>query len=452
MLILGFLVCTISGCEPAQESGGEDFVIRGEVTLTPNANVVTYYTAGWTSELSGRTRLEIDDGDVPVLVTDWQEGPNAADVPVLGLWPSHTFSARLVDEEEGLLVRTEFTTGAGPGELSLATASGTGSWEGYLVTGIAGASMQTVVVLAPNGQPVWYWQSDGAYISRASLRRDGRGLLMLQMPPTLAGDVPGSIVSVAWDGTLLLDTTPVGHEGQGATHDLLELEDGRIVFLGPDTRSFGGTDFTGHGLYALETDGTETTLWSTWDDFAPDATFTSPPLWTHANALRWNEDRKTLWVSLRGLNALVELDPETWRPINEFGGPKPTFEVSPGTALPFGQHQFDFRNGRLAVHDNRNATDGSRIAVFDLSFAVQPPLIDQTWEFVPEPRLYDFVMGDVSWLDDERIMVTWSAIGLIEELRLDGTTPWSIQLDLGALFPYTQHIEALPGATPVSAE
>ncbi|GDX80428.1 hypothetical protein LBMAG42_22390 [Deltaproteobacteria bacterium] len=450
MLILALMGPAVSGCESTQEVESQDLVSRGDVTLTPNANVVTYYTASWTSELSGRTRLEIDDGDVPVLVTDWQDGPNAVDVPVLGLWPSHTFSARLVDETEGLLARSEFTTAAGPTEMSLTTTNGTATWGGYLVTGIANSLLQTVVVLAPNGQPVWYWQTEGSYFSRACLRRDGLGLWLLRMPPSLDGLVPGSILSVAWDGTVLLDVSPFGHEGQGPSHDLLELEDGRLLFLAPDDRAVDGTVYTGHTLYALETDGSETQLWSAWDDFTPDSTFRSPPDWTHANALRWNEDRKTLWVSLRGLNALVELDPETWRPINEFGGPNPSFEVSAGTVPPSGQHQFDFRGGRLAVHDNRDVEQGSRVVVYDVDFESRPGQIVETWEFVPNPPFFDYIMGDVSWLDDDGLVVTWSAAGMIEERRLDGASPWSIQLDLGALFLYTQRVDALPGTTPVS--
>lgn len=452
MVFLGYLVWALGGCDAAGDTGATpDFIPRGELKLVPNAAIVTYYEASWTTEVSGPTRLEIDDGDEPLFVTDWFTGTDVLHVPVLGVWPSHTFTARLVDEEGGLIARETFTTEAGPTDLSRMTVSGEATWEGYLLTEIATSDVQTVMILAPSGKPVWYWQLTGNYVVRTLLRRDGLGVWVLGMPGFTIG-VRGWIGSVAWDGTMLMDLTPVGHDGEGATHDIYELEDGRLVFIAPDTRNVDGVDYAGDTIYALETDGAETALWSFWDEFAPDDTVVAPLSWTHANALRWNNDRQTLWVGSRDLNMLVELDPKLWRMVNQLGGVEPTFHLAPGTVPPKGQHQFDFRHSRLAMHDNRDATVGTRLAIYDLDFSEQLPSAEETFEYVPEPTIYDFVMGDVTWLDDERLITTWSTTGILEERHLDGDAPWSITLDLGSVFPYTQHVDALPGCLPVSVD
>lgn len=453
MLGIASILLVLAGCEPLEDTAqpNETAPEGTQLALRANEAIVLYYTAAWTSEATTNTRLEIDDGEAPVLVTDWQTGPSASDVPILGLWPSHTFTARLVDETGLTLATSTFTTGAGPTELSRMTAVGAATWNGYVVTQIGTEAVQTVIVVAPNGQPVWYWQISGIHLNRVLVRRDGLGVWVLASPDAALG-LSGWIGSVAWDGTLLVDVEPVGNDGEGSSHDLLELEDGRVLFLGPDTRTIDDLSYRGDTLFALELDGSETALWSFWDDFSPDPAVIAPFSWTHANALRWNEDRASLWVGSRAMSALVELNAETWRPQSVFGGPEATFASPADTALPVGQHQFDFLDGRLAVHDNRDATRGSRIVVYDLDFEAAEPTAVETWEGQHDPPIFDFIMGDVSWVGSERLLVTWSASGLIEERHLDGTVPWSIGLDLGALFPYTQYVEALPGATPAGRE
>ena len=444
MHALATMIALLSGCEKPAVEGASD--ATGDLTLTVSENVVTYFTADWTSDALGRTRVEIDDGEVPVLVTDWQEGPSGTGVPILGVWPSHTFTARLVDEEGTVLDSTSFTTESGPTELSQMTSVGTATWTGYAIVELASIELQTVAILAPNGQPVWYWQRGAQFLSRAALRKDGRGIWLVGMPSedTILDSWLGS---VDWDGNLLVDLEPFGNNGEGMTHDVLELDDGRLLFLGPETRIVQEVPYVGDTLFALETDGTETRLWSFWDTFTPDGEIAAPPSWSHANALQWNEERSTVWVGARALSTLVELDPATWKPVSQIGGPKPTFIPVLEAKLPYAQHQFAFQGDRLAIHDNRDPDIGSRVVVYDLDFAAQT--LTETWEYVPDPVRYDFVLGDVAWLREDALLITWSTAGLMEERSLDGNAPWSVVFDLGTFFGYTQHIDALPGSTPV---
>lgn len=453
MISAGWILWALAGCDDAvgPNDTADDGQSEATLILRTNDIIEVYTTASWTSSSASRTRIEVATDETSVLVTDWIDGPNADDVPVLGLWTSGTFTVNLVEEGGARLATRTVTTGAGPTELSRMTVTGAASWSGYVVTQIGTPEVQTVVVLAPNGRPVWYWQVSGIYLNRVLLRRDGTGVWLLASPDPALG-IPGWIGSVAWDGSLLVDVEPVGHDGEGCSHDLLELEDGRVAFLGPDTRTIDGLEYAGDSLFALDTEGNEVELWSFWDDFAANPGVIAPFSWTHANALRWSAERQSLWVGSREMSALVELDPATWRPVSVFGGPAPSFVSPDETALPFGQHQFDFLDDRLVVHDNRDATRGSRVVIYDLDFDAEPPTAVETWEGAHEPPIFDFIMGDVSWVGAERLLVTWSATGLLEERHLDGTVPWSVGLDLGALFPYTQYVEALPGSTPATPE
>ena len=440
--ILG-AVALLGGCN-AEDSALED---GGTLTLSLNADVSTLVSATWTSDVTARTRLELTRAGDPVLTTDWSPGGAALDFPILGLVAGTEYTAKLVDEDGETLTTGTVTTGALPHDLSNSTTEGTSSWTGYLATAMYTAGEPYAVILDPRGNIVWYWHRSGEPLSRVRVRRDGLGVWVMGMPATSDVPDPGWIAGVAWDGSLLADIVPVGNDGEGCTHDFYEMEDGSLIFLGNETRELEGADYTGDSVFRWTPGGDEQAVWSFWDSISPlpPADGLDPGDWTHGNALRWSEDSGTLFVGARSISAIFEVDPSNWTTLHMLGGPFPDYQMPTGSP-PYHQHQFDLRGNELLVHDNRNSADGTRLVSYTLDREAKTAT--QNWEYAPGAALFDSVFGDVTYLDDDRFLVTWSTSGYIEERTRDGDAPWTMTLDIGSILGYSQLVPRLPLSTP----
>ncbi len=418
----------------------------GTLSLAVGAEMPSYVEATWTSDADTRTRLELASPDGPVLVTDWQDGAEATALPVLGLWAGDTFTATLVDEAGHVLTTEAVTTGAGVDALGALHPEGAATWTGYLATALVEPGISVALLLAPNGRAVWNMEIPGAPILRVLPRADGLGMWALLWSGEV-GQAPGRLVSYAWDGSLLADLTPAGNAGEGLTHDFIARPDDTLLFLGTDTRTVDGTAVVGDAVFRMAVDGAgEEKLWSAWDSFSPAADLADPTTWTHANTLRWSADSGTAFVGLRGLSTLVELDGESWAPVHIIGSERSDLVFIGEGELFHEQHGFDVRGNRVALHDNRSAADGTRIAVYDLDR--EGGTVQEAWEFLPDPALFDYVLGDATWVDDDTLLANWSTSGLLDERHLDGSSPWALTLDLGRVFGYSALVPALPGSTP----
>jgi hypothetical protein len=442
------LVLTLAACTEGEESA---LLPGGSFELTVAGSTVTYATASWEAPGAENAHLEfLVDGEVQ-LVTDLVEGEQATDLPIVGLWVNETFDVRLVDEAGNVRAEGTHTVGSGPVTLAELAISGRPTWSTYVLSALLTSDPPGAVMFSPSGKPCWYWENEGgAYVARARPRRDGAGVWVLLMPDIHTG-ISGRLLSIGWDGTVLADLNPSGHEGEGVSHDFIELENGALLLIALDTREWEGRSYTAESIMQLDPDGTEHLLWSYWDLYSPDGSVEDPANWTHANALRWNDERQTVWVGSRGLNNLVELSPETWEVLTQFGGPQPSVYVAEGTTPPFSQHHFDFRGNRLLVHDNREVSVGSRVVAYDIEFGDRT-VASTVWEYVPSPTVFDFILGDAAWVDDETTLITWSTTGLLEQHGLDGSSPWSVSLLLGTVFGYSEPVPSIPGTSFVGNE
>ncbi len=421
--------------------------LGGKFLLTPGENIDTYVTAAWKAPGAESAHLEFAvDGETQI-VSDAVEGEEGVNLPILGLWFNQEFEVSLVDEAGNVRATDTYTTGAGPVTLAGFDVTGRPTWNHYVISALLSSDPPSVVMFSPSGRPTWFWENFGPeFIVRTQPRRDGAGVWVLLMPYSPTG-APGRLLSVAWDGSLISDVTPYGHEGEGVTHDFVEMENGSILLIGYDTREYEGVEYTGESLYQLDPDGTERFLWSFWDLYTPDPDNTPDPTnWTHANGLRWHEERESVWISSRGYNCLVEVKPEEGKAITVLGGPAPTVDFAEGTVPPYGQHHFDFREDRLLIHDNRDVMQGSRVVEFTLDFGDRTEAAT-SWEFVPSPVLYDFVLGDAAYASEEDMLVTWSTAGLLEQRSFAGEVPWSVSLLLGTVYGYSELVPSVPGTT-----
>ncbi len=308
-----------------------------------------------------------------------------------------------------------------------------------VVTSLLGAEPAAVAVDG-DGDYVW-WYLPGTLdpggqglVTRAVPSADGRSMWVAAWTP-LDGFGPStddrSLLRVALDGS---EAEVVGVAG--LHHDVCELPDGTVAALVFDEREVDGVTLNGDALVEIAPDGSQRALWSTWDDFDPTPEDAQTPgaHWSHANAVDWDEARGVYRVSLRNLDALVEIDREghlVW----QFGGQDGDVQLLSGRPATH-QHQHQGTDGGLLVFDNGEDGVADSRAV---EYAVDRDAgtAEQVWELVPDPGLMVYALGDVARLAGGSTVVTWATAGRIQQVDPAGDTLWQLDLSLGAGLGYT---------------
>jgi hypothetical protein len=313
---------------------------------------------------------------------------------------------------------------------------------GFLVTSLL-AKPSVPVIIDEDGEYVWWYQpyEDIENVIRARIALDKQALLYLEPP-----QVSTAIV----DGTNLIRLSLDGRQkeqlwgGVGLHHDFVELPDGTLGGIAYDARDVGGEHILGDRILELRPDGTEVEIWNAWDHLDPaDAqNLNQTAAWTHANALDYDPEQEIYTISLHNLNTIWQVSREgevLWR----LGGHETDFESEDDDGEFFmEQHQFDLRDDTITVFDNGTASHGSsRIVQYDLG--ADGGQVEQLFTYESDPSLFCYVLGDVSILDNDHRLITWSTAGRIEEIDAQSEVVWRIDAELGGAFGYTTWSESL---------
>lgn len=316
---------------------------------------------------------------------------------------------------------------------------------GFVVTPLMG-SVYAATLIDAEGRYVWWHIEDGGYVvQRARIARDGGSILynaVLFSDP----EGEGAIVRVGWDGEELERIAIVG-----TSHDFVELPDGTLAVIAYDTREYAGEEYRGDRIWERAPDGTLTEVWNAWDWFDPSVT---PPTdlvdftWTLANALDYDEATDRYWLGLRNFDSLVRIDRATRQMDLGLGGMFPETLWSDG-ATPFeGQHQFQWvSSDRLLVFDNAAMETGASRAV-EYAVDLKTRTLSPAWSYQPEPASWVWAMGDVERLPSGNTRVTWGTNATMEVVDPKGAVLSRLQIPMGTIFGYTEHVAALPGMSP----
>ncbi|MBM4391304.1 MAG: aryl-sulfate sulfotransferase [Deltaproteobacteria bacterium] len=395
--------------------------------------------ATW-SATAERSRVEVNDGETEVIVTEWQEASDEAHfVPLLGLPSGGAYSAVVVTESGTATLPSTFESPAVPNDFPTWTTEGTPGWEGYMVGSLLGDTSY-VTIMDEQGRAVWFLQEEGdTRVIRARPRVDGRGLWFAASRETAADDAP-ELVSVDWMGEELHR-----EEIPYFSHDFVEHADETLGLLLEDVRDVEGFDVPVHGnrVTELVPGDAMVEVFTTFDAWSPSESgaLHQEEDWTHGNALDWDEDTQLYTAGFRGQNAIVEFD-RSGKLHRQLGGPTATYEFADKAAAIYNQHQFQWVDGGILVFDNRVAETGSRAVRYDLDDATG--LATVAWSFEPEPPLWVYALGDVDENADG-VLVTFSTSGTIVDVSLDAKPRWSLSADLGTVLGYTTRVPTLPG-------
>ena len=378
-------------------------------------------------------------------------GDGEFSVVMLGLLPSTEYLARAAaDTAETTYYHEGVTFSTGPSPAGLPTLAvdvdePERTASGFFVTSLL-TDPTAAVILDDQGNYVWWYQSDPDSenwpITRARISVDGESVLFLRNVP-LGSEITDDgqhVMRISLDGSQV-ETI----ETPGVHNDLLELSDGTLAVMVEDSREVDGVDVVGDRLVEISLDGTWTEIWNVWDHLEYDPEVEDMGHWTHANAIDFDEEQQVYYVGARHVHAIFEIDRASGELLWTLGGPESDFELDTGgTEFSQFQHQFEILDDGILIFDNRDeVVNSSRVVEYALDEASWTAT--RTWQYVPDPQVYCYGMGDVHRLPSGNTLVTWSSAGMIDEVTPNWELVWRSKMELGSGIGYLTHHERLPG-------
>lgn len=393
------------------------------VTIAPQMGTVV--TIAWAQSFDSDGYVEFgEDGDLTRSTRVLPSSGGVGEALLVGLPPDTEISYRVVAGGEAQPTET-FTTGSLP---NAPTMTVEGEQDRFFALPLIDGS-STATVIDPKGRVVWMHEDTrNLSIFRVHVLKDGSGIAYTA---TLTGSNPNPnsvLVKLSWDLTTE-EVIEIPYMG----HDFYELDDGRIVTLAYEWRD----KIEGNKLTVLDTDGTQTDIWSAWDCYDP-AVNESIDLehgWTHANALDYDPTRDAFLVGMRNLTTIAQVEWDgtcTWG----FGGSGGTVDIS--GAKFYHQHQFTRLDGGLLVFDNDGAT-GLESRVIEYAFDEVAGTASVERIIRADPPLHTFILGDAHRLDDGDTVITWSVPSTIDRVAPDDTNVFRMVADQASLtFGFTE--------------
>jgi len=295
-------------------------------------------------------------------------------------------------------------------------------------------STTAVVILDPDGKIVWHHRDDRELdFYRARLSVDGKSLLY--NAASVSGDPADNseLVRVALDGS---ESSSV--EVPLLAHDFVEHPDGTLAAIVVEYRDVDGTEVRGDKIVEIDPeDGTQTTVWTSWDCFDPEEWPGDSPDhgWTFANALDYEPAEEAYYLGMRNFSSIAKIDRGSGACEWVLGLSAPTFEFADGSARFLHQHQFHVRGDRIVVLDNEGSPGNeSRVIEYQLDFETKTAT--EVWSYVSDPTVYTFVLGEPTRLDDGSTFVNWSSAGMLERVSEDGESLWKLSSPAGFAFGF----------------
>jgi hypothetical protein len=337
--------------------------------------------------------------------------------------------------------RTEtISTDGLPSDLpAFSTGGAVASWQGgYAVLNTAG-SANYALIIDSEGRVCWAWRVDldpDDALMRARLGGDGETMYLVVAGRTRERGEGSHVLKLPLHGG-----TVEKLEWPWLDHDLVELEDGTLAGI---TRVPEG-DIWGDAVVERDPTGAFTTVYSTWDDPAlgePKAN-NAENTWTHMESLDWDPDAGLYTFMTYLTDHFVRLRRSDGEPVLHLYGEGTDYQPADGQEPLHVSHQFEVLSPTRFVHFENGGREraASRAVEFELDEA--SGTYREVWSYTADPPLYVYIKGDVDRFDDGATEILWATAGRIEDVSTSGTVDWWLQLDLGAVFTYVQHVDQL---------
>jgi hypothetical protein len=416
-------------------SDGKNARSPSQVGATSSSEIATVVKVDWTTAEPSVGYVEY--GPAPDLGsrTPTETAPTKTHaMPLLGMTADTSCYYRVVTADGAETVASEvksIRTGSLPVGMPPLTQTGAGQ-QGTIVVPVIGPTT-SVVVLNPKGEIVWY-HTDSRKLDfyRARLSVDGKSLLYnaARISGTPAQD--SELIRVALDGSSST-SIPIPY----LAHDFVEHPDGTLAAIVFEDREVAGTTVRGNKIVEVAPDGTQRTVWSTWDCFDP-AVVQGDDMQqggTFANVFDYDTAAGVYTLGMRNFSSIAKINRQTRVCEWVLGGAASTFSFAQGSARFLHSHQFQVRGDHILVMDNDGAGNHrSRVLEYQLDF--QNKLATQVWSYIPNPSVYTFVLGEPQRFDDGTTFINWGAAGQMERLDSTGASTWKLNTGAGYVFGF----------------
>ena len=307
-----------------------------------------------------------------------------------------------------------------------------------------------VVIIDAKGEIVWYHSDDRQLdFYRARLSVDGKSLIYNAANISGAPSEASELVRVPLDGSTSGSSISVPL----LAHDFVEHPDGTLAAIVVEQRDFQGAPLSGDKIVEIAPDGTQKTVWSTWDCFDPAVVTGDDPVmgWTFANALDYDPVADVYYLGMRNFSSITRINRQTRACEWVLGLSASTFTFAPGAQRFLHQHQFQVRGNRILVMDN-DGSPGNESRVLEYELDMANKVATQVWSYVATPSVYTFVLGEPIRFDDGGTFVNWSAAGQMDRLDPAGNRVWKLNTGAGFVFGFhTLAASLYPAAAPPPA-
>jgi hypothetical protein len=241
-----------------------------------------------------------------------------------------------------------------------------------------GAGRATSFIIDPDGEIVWWYQTDLDGICRARMSEDGKNMWMV------VSDTGGGYL-----GRVTMDTLDYESYRVGASHDLTPVSGSTMAYI-----DFSEGDC--NSIYEIEPDGTTHEVWESADIISGAC---------HGNALRYSAAEDVFTFSnLQSDVLMVSRAGEYLWSLSDI--------VGPNTVWGSRQHGHHLLDDSIVIFANEAGNNAAAVIEYDLNG-------NQIMFY--DGGLYNRNLGDVQRLPDGNTLVTYSnAASFIREIDPEG--------------------------------
>lgn len=323
---------------------------------------------------------------------------------------------------------------------------------GFTIVPMATMDGRWATIVDSRGRMVWAWGGVDLDTQRVRLTQDGKGVILMDRER----DTPGmELVRVDWDGTERW-RLPIedGH------HDFDLVDDDTFIALAADVRDVeqpdGPVSLVGDKLVEVELDGNSRTLWSAWDHFeaipgeVANESIDYPGSWdwSHGNFVHYDREADAVQLTLRELDAAVEVDRATGETawiMADVGGDFRNTGTEPLLRFP---HSVVPLDGGLLVFNQGDGEAGECASASIISVDEAQGTAQRSWNYTSDACFFVNYLGNAEPLADGRVLVSFGIAGAIDEVDgATGETIWRLQVEAPAWILYVQRFDGF-GPTP----
>jgi hypothetical protein len=362
------------------------------------------------------------------------DGEGRSRALLLGNKPFQDVHWRVVASADGRTVegseRVTTTQGVAPALPDFHLDHSDGSFDGY-VLGVSWAEVAYLYIIDADADLVWYSALPMGTVSLSVDPVAGAQALRFLRVGMDHGLDQSVAITQGMDGIDREEIpTDQGH------HSMVSHADGRIAWLAIDVqeyKDFG--ELVGDRVMTWDPAGGETRqLYSTWDHllYDPDNTLETNFYpqgidWTHTNTITHAPTRGSYWLTMGGVDSLVEIDEVSGEPLTIVGTDGYHFDP-PLDAFGdgFGPHAASWTpDDTLLVFDNNDATVEGPSRVLEFELDDQAGAATEIWRYEGAPGMVAMVLGGCDRLDTGETFIHWGTTGHLQVVDEQGGLIWS---------------------------